>query len=501
MRASRNEVTRVTIRMYKQGVGDAFLLGFHGARPESARWVLIDCGVVGRPDAAEFMKKVAADIALTTKDAKHKYGHLHRLIVSNVRLTHVAGFVHAESIFKKMAIDEIWLPATEDQGNEQARQRVRERQKRLKELHRVARNLAAEAKDLANSMSGVLGLFGDFQDAAASTAADAATEQIADALALLQERDQAKTRIRYLDVRTEPELIFPDLPAVRVYVLGPRAGADTVGAGRDPATERGKRDLAGSFLAAAAQNNPGMSAEERKQWGDLLERNLPFSPSLQTTFKSNGAGGACDFKPATHEDFFKSVYYAEKDGWRRVDTDWMSVARGLTLALDQEASNASMVLAFELAKSRKVLLFPGDAQLGVWKSWDALEWVLKEDGIERRVTAGDLLRRTAVYKVAHHCSQTGTLIEGGLKRMESGDLVALLPVDRATAKTLGWELPYAPLLNHLREKTRGRILITDPQEPGINARPKPCALNETEWKAFKKAARETALYIEYTLSL
>jgi hypothetical protein len=498
MRASRSEAPRVTIRMYRQGLGDAFLLGFHGVEKKSVRWVLIDCGVVGRKDAAARTQKVAADIAATTKSARHPNGHLHLLVVSNVRWNHISGFVYAAKTFQKMAIDEIWLPATEDTGNEQARQRVRERQTRLKELHRVARDLSAPAEDLARSMTGVLSLFGECQDSAAAPAADAAPEQSAAALALLQTREQTGTRIRYLDVSAEPQLLFPDFqPAIRVYVLGPRVRVEAGGAGRDPAAEKGARDLAGSFLAAA-QNNLGLTPEEQNQWKEILERNLPFAPSLQTTFINNDKGGR-DFKPAPHADFFETRYFAESESWRRVDNDWMSVARGLALALDQEANNASMVLAFELVESEKVLLFPGDAQLGVWKSWDALKWALSDNG--RCVTARDLLRRTAVYKVAHHCSQTGTLIEGGLKLMERGDLVALLPVDRASAKTLGWDLPYAPLLNHLRAKTRGRILITDPQEQRLNARPKPDDLTEAEWQAFRNAAHETDLYIEYTLSV
>jgi hypothetical protein len=498
MSATRSKVaSSVTIRMYRQGLGDAFLLGFHAANRESDRWVLIDCGAVGRDDAAAFAKKVAGDIVTTTKNAKHPHGHLHLLVVSNVRWNHVSGFVLAAPIFKKMKIDEIWLPATEDTGNEQARQRVKGRQKRLKDLHRVARDLPSSTKDLAASLTGVLGLFGDYQDASASPAAEATPEQSDAALNLLQMREQAGTRIRYLDARDEPQPLFTD-PAVRVYVLGP-GGAGGAGGGRALAAEKGALDMAGSFLAAA-QQNLGASPDDGSLFPkELLERNLPFSPSHQTTFATNAEGGL-NFKPPAYQDFFETRYFAESGSWRRVDYDWMAVARGLALALDQEANNASLVLAFELVKSKKVLLFPGDAQLSVWKSWETLEWKWDDEGIEQHVTASDLLRRTVVYKVAHHCSQTGTLIEGGLNLMERGDLVALLPVDPATAQRLGWDLPYAPLLKRLREKTRGRILITDPQEPGVKVRPRPDNLPVAQWQAFQKAVRETDLYIEYTLS-
>ncbi len=83
--------------------------------------------------------------------------------------------------------------------------------------------------------------------------------------------------------------------------------------------------------------------------------------------------------------------------------------------------------------------------------------------------------------------------------MQRDDLVALLPVDRMAAKTLGWDLPYAPLLKRLREKTRGRILISDSQEPPVADQGKPDELTETEWKAFKQALCEDPLFIQYTI--
>jgi hypothetical protein len=58
------------------------------------------------------------------------------------------------------------------------------------------------------------------------------------------------------------------------------------------------------------------------------------------------------------------------------------------------------VLAFELGKGGKVLLFAADAQRGNWISW--------KDG-DQTITATDLLDRTVVYKVGHHGSHNATL--------------------------------------------------------------------------------------------
>ncbi len=448
---------------------------------------------------------MARDIVATTKDKAHPHGQLQRLIVSNVRLNHVSGFVFAEKLFRRMEIEEIWLPASEDPGDERARVRVERRQQRLRELRRVARGLPREAKDLGRSLSGVLNLFGDCEQGGTTPAPG----ESAAALLFLRAREQTGTRLRYLDTRAAPQPLFNDLSAVRAYVLGPQAATTPAAGQRASATQQGALDLAGSFLAA--QQRVGLTAEEAVDYKELLERNLPFAPTEQTTYTtgtSTGATAAPVFAPATHADFFAAHYFAANENWRRIDFDWMGVARSLTLALDHEANNASLALIFEIAagsdpRHRRTLLFPGDAQTGAWKLWDELSWEVSDDSaspsLPRRVTARELLRRTAVYKVAHHCSETGTPLEGGLELMERGDLIALLPVNRATAEDAGWDLPYAPLLRRLDEKTHGRILSTDPEQPRLDARTRPDTLSAWDWQAFRAAVRETDLYIEYTI--
>jgi hypothetical protein len=47
----------------------------------------------------------------------------------------------------------------------------------------------------------------------------------------------------------------------------------------------------------------------------------------------------------------------------------LGLAGRLALQLDSDTNNTSLVLAFELGKSGRVLLFPGDAQVGNWLSW------------------------------------------------------------------------------------------------------------------------------------
>ena len=50
---------------------------------------------------------------------------------------------------------------------------------------------------------------------------------------------------------------------------------------------------------------------------------------------------------------------------RRIDDDWLwAGAQRLALKMDSYTNNTCLVLAFELPKSKQVLLFPADAQVG-----------------------------------------------------------------------------------------------------------------------------------------
>lgn len=180
-----------------------------------------------------------------------------------------------------------------------------------------------------------------------------------------------------------------------------------------------------------------------------------------------------------------------EQGWRRIDRDWLSYAGALAMKLDEDTNNTSLVLAIELAGSGQVLLFPGDAQVGNWLSWDGCSWTVKEAGKpDRTVSAADLLGRTVLYKVGHHGSHNATLKALGLERMNGKRLVAMIPVDEAVAKKqgkFGWKMPFEPLLRALETKTEGRVLRADGAMPVV-------AGPEKKW--FASAAKVTPLYAE-----
>jgi hypothetical protein len=119
-------------------------------------------------------------------------------------------------------------------------------------------------------------------------------------------------------------------------------------------------------------------------------------------------------------------------------------------------NNLSLVLAIEFVETGRVLLFPGDAEIGSWRSWHDIDWTEKVKGLKTK----DLLRRVVFYKVAHHLSHNGTAREIGLDLMTDPDLVAMATLDYDVIPN-GWKttMPNRVMLKDLLEKTKGRMMI------------------------------------------
>jgi hypothetical protein len=487
----------VRVRMYRQGLGDCFLLTFRQGTETSH--VLVDCGVVGGGDGTKRMRAVARDVSRATG------GHLDLLVATHAHWDHVSGFVQAREVFDGMTIGEVWLSSAENPGSDAARA-VRERRRELvSRLRDLSRSGLIRETSLGRGIAGVLGLFGECAAEGGDPGAAVPDVQEEEALDFLHDPSRI---VRYLDAG-EPPRPLPGCAGVRTYVLGPTAPAPAAGAPAPAdAAARGALDLGGSFFTAA-RSALAMSDADREQWKDVLARNLPFDATDRVEWKAGDDGrpafslpsvggappGEC---PRASAQFFRR-YFAAAQAWRRIDYEWLGMARGLALTLESHTNDASLALAFELCGSRKVLLFPGDARVAP-PAWDLLEWTVKgAEGEPEKVTPADLLRRTALYKVAHHCSQWATPASA-VAAMQAGDLVAMLSVDAAAAAELQWSLPHPPLLEALLRRTRGRLLVSRGGEPVVAPEPPPYGAGPGEWKAFGDAVKETPLYVEYTLA-
>jgi hypothetical protein len=463
----------VTVRMYRQGLGDCFLLTFAGgAKPVH---VLIDCGVLlGTKDAKVVMTQVAEDIRKTTG------GHLDVVVATHEHWDHLSGFTQAEKIFKdQIQMQEIWLAWTEEPGNARAKELRGELALRLAAVTKAVTRWQKSGLQprLYQGVTEVVSFFGDVLAAGSSTQ---------DALKCLTERKDAE--FRYLTPGTEP-FALPGVPGVRVYCLGPPSDDKSLSKllpskGSEEAYEMRLTPERAFFAALDA----GPESKEHRL-------SFPFDDYYRIPK---------DQARARADEYFRRHYGFDadpQDEWRRIDDDWLTVAGQLALDLDNKTNNTCLVLAFEIVATGDVLLFPGDAQIGNWASWKRLSFKVKNDGAAATaVTAKDLLTRTVFYKVGHHASHNATHRSEGLELMQSPDLVAMIPVNHEMAKKKGWKMPFDPLLRRLKEKCRGRVIRQDePVKTTTTAAAK--VLTKKEAGRFEDAVRETELYVECRVPL
>jgi hypothetical protein len=85
--------------------------------------------------------------------------------------------------------------------------------------------------------------------------------------------------------------------------------------------------------------------------------------------------------------------------------------------------------------------------------------------------------------------------------MASPDLVAMIPVHRATADDQKWKFPFQPLWDRLKIKASGRVLLAD--DPGIEHLRADVErrLSTAAWKRFEKSVAARDLYVEYRVPL
>jgi hypothetical protein len=487
----------VTVRMYRQGLGDCFLLAFPptGGKTRGKRpcFMLIDCGVLlGTPGGDDRVREVAAHILESTG------GRIDVLVATHEHWDHLSGFEQARDLFDKLKIGEVWVAWTEDPEDPVSRSLRRERAAALRALTATVSHLRAsgdgDAIQKADGLDSVLGFFGVL-------GADGRPSGIERAMDYVVARGKPP---RYRTPGEGP-LRIPGVAGARVYVLGPPKDLDFLKRSDPRKGEAYEARLAldekTAFVSAMlhaqdkAKERP-MSPEEK----EVARLAFPFDKVFRVAPEK-----------AKEDPFFQNLYYgfpgestpdqpSEKDlEWRRIDSDWMGSAGSLALKLDSDTNNTSLALAIELVPSGKVLLFPGDAQAGNWNSWHKLQWPGEDK--DHPLTIADLMSRTVLYKVGHHASHNATLREKGLELMVDPDLVAMIPVDEEMAhkpkggSPKGWDMPFPPLLKRLKEKTNGRVLRVDQGLPK-----RPAKVPAGEWKRFTDCCVEEELYVDFTVS-
>ncbi|MEJ2406335.1 MAG: MBL fold metallo-hydrolase [Candidatus Thiodiazotropha sp.] len=458
-----------TVRMYRHGLGDCFLLAF-GAHDGSQKYMLIDCGVLsGTENASTMMNDVAKDILQATNKS------IDVLVITHEHWDHISGFSQAQQEFAKLKVGEVWFAWTENPRNPLARE-LRERQRAALNGLQVAMAHAGNApKQFTDRINAIGAFFGDNFGINGRATTENTLEWI----------KKQWTQHRYCVPGGVP-ITLNGLEDVRFYVMGPPENARLIRKSR-PSSQSGqvylddaKTGELGLYLSALG------AAPAIRQPEEDEKRFTPFNEAYH-----------CDYG---HPDVIgiNQRYEALENDWRKIDSDWTGAASELALRLDEHTNNTSLVLAIELARNDKVLLFTGDAQVGNWLSWDNVKWSAESnddpwgrDDAEN-LKAKDLLERTVLYKVGHHGSHNATLQEQGLERMTNQELVALIPVDPLVAEKRRWRMPHKPLYDRLYEKTLGRLVIS---KNGL-----PDNITDEAIKTFLDQCEQHTLYCDYTIN-
>ena len=107
---------RVTVRVYRQGLGDCILVRVKRAGHDDFK-LMIDCGVVlGTPDAAKIMTRVMDNLVADTQEK------VDVLAITHEHWDHLSGFTQAPDSFAKLGVGAVWVAWTEDPKDNLANQ-------------------------------------------------------------------------------------------------------------------------------------------------------------------------------------------------------------------------------------------------------------------------------------------------------------------------------------------------------------------------------------------
>ncbi len=468
----------VNVRMYHVGeLGDCFLLHFKEGENESR--VLIDCGSFRNSNKSKKRLNEIVGHILSEGDNKP----LDVVVGTHQHNDHVSGFVHCEEQFTGK-VNQVWLSWLDDPKDAFARQVKGSQRGLVKQLFDINKGMAGLNNAAASTVKEILGFYGIDEHAGPGINSMALGAAGDDPLIPAQGVKILKGLGAKAPMYLSPGKILK-LPkmegAVKVYVLGPPRNKSLL-FDKDPNKQETYDPhlamagaFAGKFLSAVNMRDTAQALteeEKRAKWQrERAEEYFPFNRSFKHSdakikeLKDKAAKAPTKEKAneimAPIKDLLaiQDLYNKSSNAYRKIDDEWTEQAGRLALYLNSYTNNSSLVLAFELVESKKVLLFAADAQTGNWSSWDKIKWEAVKKGFNTR----ELLENTVLYKVGHHASHNATLVSA-FEAMTHEDLVAMIPVDKKDPnidREKGWKMPAKNLYTKLKARTNFRVLRMD----------------------------------------
>lgn len=498
-----------TVRMYRIGHGDCFLIAFAGDDPDEPSYVLIDCGYKpGSPGTIEpptSPDEVVENIYTATG------GRIDVAVITHEHQDHVNAI--SATRFANIAIGEVWFAWTENPADDLANDLRKKFKDKLVGLVAARNQLAAaDGHDERVALLDDLLTFefggeqpGDFiaREAGTLLAAKGEASLSMNKKSMNVFKEKATQGIKFLRPHSKIFTI-PGAKHVRVFPLGPPRDTDLLKS-LDPT---GDEEF--HMAALAATSSGGHFAAAAWAADNSKKPEPPFADRYGVNWDEA-------FETSEHVAFFRGSYGSQRmpsampnayeapadADWRRIDKDWLYASSHIALDMNDQTNNSSLVLAFELGKGGKVLLFAADAQRGNWLSWARKDF--NDNGT--KVTARNLLARTVLYKVGHHGSHNATLNGQptdeytNLSWMAEGDygheFCAMITAVRKWAETQkGWDHPLKAIKDALIKKAGGRVFQTDTDFDMMA----PSFGTETDWKAFESRTVGNRLYFDYTIT-
>ncbi|MET0439494.1 MAG: hypothetical protein ABW043_18555 [Devosia sp.] len=474
------------IRMYRIGHGDCFLLSFLGQ--EGKVFVLIDCGYKPGSEKCLPIKTSADDVVADIRRVTD--GKLNVVVVTHEHQDHLNGFT--EERFKGFEIGHLWFSWVESESDQLANALRRRHEGQLRGLSAARSRLAANGSPTAARIDEMVALEIGGEQEGLTTEELCAAGRFTNksALAMLRSKIQGLPRCIY----PHQEIVrVPGVDFVRVFALGPPHDENAI-ADLEP---RGGE----AFPRTFSDSLPDMSFEAALGGRETF---APFAGRYATRLDRVGESEELSSWYDRHygrgeESNDDDDVVSGNAKFRRIEHDWLHSADRMAMAMGEFTNNSSLVLAFELGKGGKVLLFAGDAQRGNWASWAAKDFPDSEGDVNVR----ELLGRTVLYKVGHHGSHNATL-QGRTqddypnlawlgRNRHAEEFAAMVPAVRKWAiETAGWDHPLPSISQALKVKCGERVIQTD-TDLAHNAEGTHAMID------FMSRTRSTPLYFDYVV--